>query len=78
MREYSGNICQETSFLRHGSKTVLPGLLECPAQLDVSWQIWPITREKPPGMAVLGSVGMDAVAPGSSGWIPYNHFISEI
>ena len=39
---------------------------------------WPITREKPPGMAVLGSVGMDAVAPGSSGWIPYNHFISEI
>lgn len=29
-------------------------------------------------MAVLGSVGMDAVAPGSSGWIPYNHFISEI
>ena len=28
--------------------------------------------------AVSGSEGMDAVAPGSSGWIPYIHFISEI
>ena len=28
--------------------------------------------------AVLGSIGKDAVASGSSGWIPYIHFISEI
>ena len=50
----------------------------CCVQSAISLMKWPITREKPSGRAVLGSVGMDAVAPGSSGWIPYNHFISEI
>ena len=64
-----------------GSRTVAVALVEggggaaffcCCVQSAISLMKWPITREKPPGMAVLGSVGMDAVAPGSSGWIPYN------
>ncbi len=62
-----------------GSRTVaVAAFFCCCVQSAISLMKWPITREKPPGMAVLGSVGMDAVAPGSSGWIPYNHFISEI
>ena len=39
---------------------------------------WSIVRAKPPGMAASGSIGMDAVAAGSSGWILYIHFISKI
>ncbi len=35
-------------------------------------------QRKLPRRAILGSIGMDAVASGSSGWIPYIHFISEI
>ena len=50
----------------------------CCVQSVISLMKWPITRAKPPGRAVLGSIGMDAVASGSSGWIPYIHFISEI
>ncbi len=50
----------------------------CCVQSVILLMKWSIVRAKPPGMAASGSIGMDAVASGSSGWILYIHFISKI
>ena len=47
-------------------------------QSVISLMKWSITREKLPRRAILGSIGMDAVASGPSDWMTYIHFISEI
>ena len=50
----------------------------CCVQSAISLMKWSIPRAKPPGRRFQEAQDRMSVASGSSGWIPYIHFISEI